>query len=713
MAKLSLHSQPTAIAAAALLACCAAWPAAAQTTPTPTPTITVTGRGERPLGVGGFDTPISALPMQGAAFSEAQLRDAGVTSLADLTLLEAALSDAYNAPGYWSSLTARGFVLDQRRNYRRDGLPINAETALALENKERVEVLLGISGMQAGTSAPGGLVDLVVKRPTAKLRSAFVEVADRGSLAAHVDLAERFGAEGRFGARLNVAGARLRPQLRDAKGERSLFALALDWRIAADSLLEFEVERSRQSQPSVPGFSLLGDRLPPAASIDPRTNLNNQPWSLPVVLAGDTASLRWRQRLAGDWTLAAHGATQRLRSDDRVAFPFGCTAANGDYYGDRYCPDGTFDLWDFRSEGERRRSDALDLRVEGGVRAGGLSHRVTAGVLLTRNEDRFGRQANNFAGSGRIDASAVTPPKPMPGDENTDRDEKSREVYVRDALTLSPQWALWTGLRHTRLDRRSVRTDGSRPTAYGQSFTTPWLAVSYTPLAGAMVYASWGQGVESEVVPNRSFYDNGGAALPALKSRQLEAGVKLQREHHAIALAVFDIRRPVARDFCDDAGARCIRRTDGVARHRGVEASLEARDGAWTARAAGQWLDARNAGSSMAGVNGLRPTNVPRQSLRLQIGYDFAPAAGVQATLAHEGRRAVLPDNSVWLPAWSRLDLAAQWRTKLADQDVRWRAGIENVTNRRAWRESPYQFSHVYLYPLAPRSWRVSASTSF
>jgi len=36
-----------------------------------------------------------------------------------------------------------------------------------------------------------------------------------------------------------------------------------------------------------------------------------------------------------------------------------------------------------------------------------------------------------------------------------------------------------------------------------------------------------------------------------------------------------------------------------------------------------------------------------------------------------------------------------------------WRVGVDNVTDHRAWRESPYQFDHAYLFPLAPRTWRT------
>ena len=111
-----------------------------------------------PASVAGFgDTPLSRSPFQAVTLGNGTLADSGASSLADITRLDASIADAYNAPGYWSALTVRGFVLDNRFNFQRDGLAINAETAISLENKERIEVLKGTSGAQAGTSSPGGL----------------------------------------------------------------------------------------------------------------------------------------------------------------------------------------------------------------------------------------------------------------------------------------------------------------------------------------------------------------------------------------------------------------------------------------------------------------------------------------------------------------------------------------------------------------------------
>jgi iron complex outermembrane recepter protein len=699
---------------AAALLCCS--PTHAQES-NALPTVAVSGRSvDTPVSIGGFgDTPVAKLPIQATLLSSERLLDLGVSSLAGITTLDASIGDAYNSQGYVSYLKIRGFDLDNRFNYRRDGLPINAETALSLANKSSIEVLKGSSGIQAGTSAPGGLVNLVVKRPTAApLSSVMLSLSERGTTEASVDLSRRFGEGQVFGLRINASAAALRPQLHDAKGERQAFALAGDWRVAPETLLEAEFEWNRQSQPSQPGFSLLGDTVPDAKKIDPRTNLNNQDWSLPVVFNNQHASLRLQQRLNADWKAQAHLGLQRLKSDDRLAYPFGCTAADGTYYADRYCPNGDFDQYDFRSENERRNSDALDLSLAGKFVTAGLRHELSTGLLLSRFESRFQRQAYNWAGTGNISGDLPTTADPSLTDENTNRDERSSEFYLRDAVQLSAAWQAWLGLRHTRLTRDSVRTDGSRATHYRQSVTTPWLGLSYALSSQHMVYASWGQGIESEVTPNRSRYTNAGQALAALKSEQIELGFKSGSSTVDWGVNVFDTQRPAWRDIgaCEDDDS-CTRVADGNARHRGIEAQadLKWRDGGLLASA--MKLRARREGSADASLNGLKPTNVPETTLKLQARQNvWLPGLQLQAGLVYEGRRAVLPDNSISIPSWTRLDLGARYEQSLGKQLLIWRVGVDNLADRRAWKESPYQYSHAYLFPLAPRTWRASLEVS-
>lgn len=699
------------IAAACLLWC--GW-AAAQTDQTALPAITVKGQERPPASVTGFgQEPLARTPLQAQAWTLDDLKDRGATRLADVVGLDASISDAYNSQGYWDFLTVRGFVLDNRFNYRRDGLPINAETSIPLDNKSAIEILKGTSGIQAGTSAPGGLVNHVVKRPEGRTRTVELGWRSKATVGVAVDVGDRFGTDDRFGLRVNAAYEHLDAPLRSDTGHRRLLAVAGDWRIAPGTLLEAEIESSRRSQPSQPGFSLLGDRLP--EPVNPRINLNNQSWTQPVVMDALTASVRLRQELSADWSVTAHYGTQRLDTDDRLAYPFGCSAVN--QY-DRYCADGSFDYYEYVSDNERRRTQAFDLHADGQVLWGGMRHRLTAGVLLTRYKARFQDGLNTWAGVGTVDGNTQVPQPSTPFfDANTNRTERSVEYYVRDAAQLAPGWQLWAGLRHTRLARESVRTSGDpRATDYTQSFTTPWLALGHEVAPGRLLYASWGEGAESDVVPNRARYTNRGQALGPLKSRQWELGYKSHAfEGLTWDVAYFDIRRPATSDVgtvCDDdtPGDSCTRRFDGHARHRGVELGAQLRQGPWTWGASAMWLHARREDSADPSLDGKRPVNVPRHAFKATADYRVPSVEGLRigATLVHEGDRMVLPDNSVRIPSWTRYDLGLTWQQRRSGTVLTWRAGVENLTDKRAWRESPYQFGHVYLYPLAPRTFRVA-----
>jgi iron complex outermembrane receptor protein len=686
--------------------------------------VTVTGQRVGSASVAGFgDMPLARAPLQVSVFGAGLLADVGIVQFGGLTRLDASVGEAYNAEGYWSSLSVRGYALDNRYNLRRDGLPINGETAIALGNKDRFELIKGTSGIQAGTSSPAGLLNLVVKRPGDDRRQVLLEARQPGSLLAAVDVGQRLGEAGEFAVRVNASFERLDPPARNTKGERSLLAVAADWRFSPQTLLQAEFESSHQRQPSVAGYSLLGNTVPAARDIDPRRNLNDQPWRQPVVFEGDTASLRWQQQLAPEWQLTLHGMQQRLRTDDRTAFPYGvydpltfdCGALC-----DRFAPDGTFTYWEFISNNERRTTDALQLTVAGRFTTGEAAHSVQAGVLGSRHRGRFQDQVFDIAGTGRIDGSLVTPPSAGFTDANTDRDERNTEWFVRDAIALGADAQVWLGLRHVRLQRSSQRTsvdsDGSlRATDFERQSTTPWLALAHQLTAKTLIYASWGRGLETDVSPNRNRYANAGESF-ALDSRQVEIGLKHGTETVEASLTVFDIDRAQTADFgaCGAANT-CERRLDGSARHRGIEAAWIAQAGPWSWNIGTMLLDAERRGSAQAGVNGQRPVNVPQATLRAgaEVRPDWLAGAALSARLTAEGDRVVLPyDQSVRIPGWWSVDLGARWRTEWQGAAWLWRAGLDNATDRRAWKEAPYQFGHAYLYPLTPRTWRLSTQVS-
>lgn len=685
----------------------------AQTTAPTLPTVRVEASQQAPQAdITGFgDQPLKELPISATVVDAQALQSSGARRLADLTQFDASVTDAYNSPGYWDYLSIRGFTLDNRFNYRREGLPISAETSIPLDNKERIEILKGTSGIQAGTSAPGGLVNYVVKRPTEKdLRSATVEVSGRGGVLGAIDLGGRFGVDRVFGYRFNVAHETLRPRIDDLDGRRSLVALATDWRVGRDTVVEAEVEWSHKSQPSQAGYSLLGNRLAPVPS--PHLNLNNQPWSQPSVFGALTGTLRIEQALNADWRWSAQVGQQRLKTDDRLAYPFGCRAPEN-YTS--YCSDGTFDFYDFRSENERRRLTAAQVKLKGKLTTGTIGHDLSVGLLSSRVRNRFQEQTNQWLlEPGKVDGTAVTAANPVPNEPNTNRDERSQELSLQDTIRWSPQWTTWLGLRHTHLDRESVRTDGSRPTAYDASVNTPWLALGYQLQGGPLLYASYGQGTESYLVPNKtSQYLNPGVALPVRKSRQQEVGAKGGDAAWDWQLALFRIVRPVTNiDTCGDG---CTGAYDGEAVHQGLEGTLGWHAGPWRLNGGATVLDAKRRGSADTSVNGTRPVNVPKLVLRGRASYTVAsiPGLALDGTVVHEGRRSVLPDASIELPSWTRVDAALRYATKLGGTATHWTLGVENLFDRRYYKESPTQFGHVYLFTGAPRTLRLAMQADF
>ncbi|NDE92894.1 MAG: hypothetical protein EB036_05885, partial [Betaproteobacteria bacterium] len=116
-------------------------------------------------GLTGFSDSIEKLPFSINLISPELLRDFGATSLSEVLRSDPAVSDAYNTLGYPENFAIRGLLIDPRLNYRRDGMPVNGHAPIAFENKASVLVLKGASGMFAGSSSPGGMVDFVLKRP--------------------------------------------------------------------------------------------------------------------------------------------------------------------------------------------------------------------------------------------------------------------------------------------------------------------------------------------------------------------------------------------------------------------------------------------------------------------------------------------------------------------------------------------------------------------
>ncbi len=433
-----------------------------------------------------------------------------------------------------------------------------------------------------------------------------------------------------------------------------------------------------------------------------------------MVTQGNTMSLRYTQALNAQWRFKVQALQQRLVSNDHLAFAFGANEACDPC--DRFAADGTYALYDFRSDDERRQTRDLDVSLSGEFDTGTLRHSLTVGTLQTRFIGRFNDEAYNFVGIGNIAGTAMVPPDPALTSPNTNRTERNNELYLRDSVQLASDWTAWLGVRHTQLRRQSAETStGSSAfdTDYRQTFSTPWLSLSRQLTPADMAYASWGEGVESTLAPTHGDAINNGQPLSATLSRQWEFGWKHASGATTWGLTAYDVTQAYAGDITTDGVT--VYGHDGITRSRGLEAEAQTRAGAFTLRASAMLQRVRREQATDAAQDGLRPANVPDSAVKLLAAYTVPQVDGLSilANMAYEGARDVLPDNSVQIPGWTRYDLGARYVQALGTTTLVWRAGVDNLFDRRAWREAPYQYSHAYLFPLEPRTFHASVEAKF
>ena len=656
--------------------------------------------------VGGFsDAPLLETPASVNVFARQQMQDLRIRSTTDAMKFDASVSDSYNAVGYAEQFSIRGFALDPDSNYRKDGLPIPGDTQIPLENKERIEVLQGLAGLEAGLAAPGGIVDYIVKRPTSTpLRSVTVEASERGTLYGTIDLGGRF-ADPRLGYRINAALEHLRSYVKGADGERKFVSGAFDWQLTPQALLQLDLDYQRKSQVSVPGFQLInGTALPTGISGD--NMLNNQPWSKPVDTRSSNQGLRFEYRFSPDWHASVAANRHSFKRDDYTAFPEGC----GDL-DPGFCANGDYNVYDYISLGEAKTSVATQALLQGKFASGTLRHEFTAGVSYLQQKDRRGDDFYQFAGISNIyQPLVVTPPEGSSGPVTLRRSERESAVFAQDILTLPGNWKLHVGLREVQIVRHQFIAVDAPNEHIDQGYLLPNLALVFNPRENVAVYGALSQGLQhGGIAPFGS--NNQDIALAPSKSKQVEVGIKadLSRDLQ-VAATLFEIRKALEYTDADNNFV-----SNGQARNRGLEVTAKGKaTRQLTLGVSAMALNTTQQGTGQPGLDGKRVPNVAAFKSSVYLDYAVAQVAGLKlnTTWLYSGKKAFDPDNSVMVPGYHVLNLGAAYATRFGATATVLRANVDNALNRFYWRDATPELGG-YLFPGATRTFKVSAQFDF
>jgi iron complex outermembrane receptor protein len=686
----------------------------AQTTDSKLPEVVVSGAkwvaADRAT-VGGFsEASLLNTPASVTAINLKQMQDMAIRSTTDAAKFDASISDAYNAVGYAEQFSIRGFALDNASSYRKDGIAIPGDAQIPLENKERIEVLKGLAGLQAGVAAPGGIVNYVTKRATAApVRSVTVEVRERGTVYGAADLGGRSD-DKRFGYRINAAGERLRSYVKGADGEREFVSGAFDWQISPAALLQVDADYQHKSQITAPGYQLIQNLHLPTG-VSPKTLLNTQPWTKPVNTVSSNIGLRFEYRLSDGWKASIAMNKHKFERDDYTAFPYGCSNEGAGYY-PGYCSNGDYDVYDYQSVGETKSPFGAQAMLQGSFATGSMRHALTVGVSQFKRSDRFGDYVYDYAGSSNIYQNAIV--DPAPGNPSTGpvierRKEDERSLFAQDILTISEQFTLHAGLRHVQVKRNEFEVAPS-----DTSFTLPSIALVYNPTEDWALYGAVAHGLEhGGIAPIET--TNANRALDPNRSKQLEVGVKGALDNDtSVSLALFQIRKGL--EYTQDNGNNSYTFVrNGEATHLGLELGAQgkaSRDLSYSVSLMA--LNTRQEGTGMADMDGKRVTNVPAFKSTAMLEYALPGVQGlkVNGVWQYAGKKAFDVENKTMVPAYHTFDAMASYATRVHGNAITVRAGVYNLTDKFYWRDVTPALGG-YLLPGAPRTIKVSAQYDF
>ncbi|MFZ3287111.1 MAG: TonB-dependent siderophore receptor [Telluria sp.] len=662
--------------------------------------------------VGGFsDMPLLQTPASITSIGRQQMQELGIRQSTDAMKFDASVSDAYNAVGYAEQFSIRGFALDNSSSYRKDGIAIPGDTQIALENKERIEVLKGLAGLQAGVAAPGGIVNYATKRPTAAaLRSVTVEASERGTLYGSVDLGGRFD-DKRFGYRINAAGERIRSYVKGADGERQFVSGAFDWQITPQALLQLDLDYQHKSQITAPGYQLIRNTDLPTG-VSPKTLLNAQPWTKPVDTRSSNVGLRFEYLIGADWRASVAMNQHSFKRDDYTAFPYGCSN-EGDGFYPGYCSNGDYDVYDYQSAGESKSPFGAQALLQGKFATGAVRHALTVGASLLKRRDKFGDYVYNYAGSSNIYQNRIVPPapdNPSTGPVFERRRDNERALFAQDIASLSDTLTLHTGLRHVQVKRSEfIAALG----AYEQSehtFTLPSVALVYNPAQDWSLYGSLAHGMElGGIAPFGT--SNEHRPLAPSRSRQVEVGVKgIVNNDLSVSAALFQIRKGLEYTNANNVFVR-----SGDQTHRGLELAAQGRASADLKYSVSLMaLNTRQEGTGVAALDGKRATNVPSFKSTAWIEYAVPAVAGLKlnGVWQYAGKKAFDVENKTMVPGYHVFDFGAAYATKVAGTATTLRAGVQNAFDKFYWRDVTPALGG-YLLPGASRTFNLSAQFDF
>ncbi len=642
------------------------------------------------------DTPLKDVPFALSAITRALIDDQQPLLWGD-ALRNVAGAQPQTGFGVLNSRPRiRGFTPTQtlRNGFRQATFSPDIDLAAIAQ----IEVLKGPASALYGRFEPGGLVNVVSKRPQSSPHASVELITGsdayyRGAL----DVGGGLTGDGRVLYRLNAA-------YQDSDSYRDFFhteklyvAPVVEWRISPDTALVVELEGTWRDAgfdrgyivPTNAAFGRSLLTLPLSRNLGERTDHTDY--------RAFVGSATLDHRLNHAWAI-------------RGGVMFSDTYMEEDFFtsGSPQMPNAT--------TYNRRRLYAFDdaddvtalIEIRGRVTAGAFGHQLLIGV--DANEENYRFDALRVPTNSPINPFApiygqafASPTVRAFGGTNRFR---AVGAYLQDEIAWAERWRLLLGGRYDWTNARQL-TLGPPDTTLEQDVGkfSPRAAVSFAVTREVSLYANYARSFIPEV---GGVLLSGEQTAPSVGT-QYEAGIKTEfLSGRLVATAArYDIKKTnIVVSDPDNPGFSLQL---GEQRSRGTELELIAqlREG-WNLIASYAHADATTTRDTNPVIVGKRIVNVPEHTASFWTTYDLSAGANaafqVGGGVFHVSDRAVNNANLFFLPSYTRYDAMASytrgpWRLAL---------NVQNLTD-----EHSYDSAGGTFHPLPPRQWFLNIEHRF
>lgn len=650
-------------------------PAVPVTAPTETASSPVGGYVARRSATGTkTDTPVRETPQAISVVTREQMDAQGVESLEQAFAYSAGINPLAGSgnKSTGTAFTMRGFNVTGSAPLYLNGskFPINSLSGPEEPYLyERVELLKGPASVLYGQAAPGGIINLVSKRPTeTPLRELELQVGSWNRRQIGGDFSGPIDASGKLGFRVTGLLRNGETMVEEIGNDRGVIATSVSWKPSEDTSLLLLGSYVSNDTAYDYGKPFDGTNLPNPNGKIARDLFVGEPGFDKFDTTGFTIGYLLEHRLNPNWQLR-----QNLLRFDRQTDSRTVSIANR--------TDTVTQRTATRSVYTRDDADfgfSLDNQVQGKLAHGLFEHTLLVGL------DYSDRTFDRTQGSGTVAALDVfnpvygSPVTLSPLTTGSVGDNEQMGIYVQDHVKLAGRWIALLGARwdDTEAVSRNRATSGAITNSESKQDAMTYRAgLLYLFDNGLSPYLSWAESFQ----PQSGFTFDGEAFEPTT-GEQYEAGLKFEPRglNASFTAAVYELTRQKVLTPDPDPTHPNSSIQAGEVRSRGVE--LEGR--ATLARqldlvASYTYTDAEITRSN--GVDlGRVPSSTPRHTALLWADYRWAggPLDGLSAGagVRNVGKSYSL-DNSFTVPSYTVYDAAVRylfgpWRFSLSVKNL-------------------------------------------